>query len=210
MKPLELRSKNRGHRLKKQLPLADRFAAKWEADEKTGCWLWCGTLQKNGYGRFKMPGRMAFAHRASWELKHGAIPSGMFVMHRCDTPACVNPEHLRLGTHAENMADMREKGRQNKGTKQHAATLTEPMVYGVRAMLKHGASQEECSIIFGVSRSAIQAVGTRATWTHLPDAESGLLAALRGLKSTGNFADLEPEEQDELIDDALEKFGGAS
>ncbi len=199
MKPIEMRSKNRGLRLKKQLPVAERFAAKWERDEATGCWVWKATLHSNGYGRFKLPGRMAFAHRASWELHRGPIAKGLFVLHRCDNPPCVNPDHLWLGTHNENMADMRAKQRQNKGTRQHAAKLTEPMVYGIRAMLKHGASHEECSIIFGVGRSTIQEVGTRATWDHLPDAQSGLAAALREIER-------ESGDWDVFAREALEKY----
>lgn len=220
MKPMALRSKYRGDRSADRLPPKERFAAKWKLDETTGCWIWQAGFQPNGYGRFKLPGKNATAHRASWELHKGAIPSGLFVLHRCDRPACVNPDHLWLGTHAENMADMRAKRRQNKGTKQHAATLNEPMVYGIRAMLKHGASQDECATIFGVSRSTIQEIGTRARWAHLPDTEEGLKAALREYlrQYEGVYDSIGPHGQqiqsfdarcaEEGAREALAKFGG--
>jgi hypothetical protein len=74
---------------------------------ETGCWLWTGTWDENGYGKM-IGGR---AHRISYAMHVGPIPAGLCVLHRCDTPACVNPAHLWLGTHLENMADMGRKGR---------------------------------------------------------------------------------------------------
>lgn len=82
------------------------------------CWLWIGGTVKGGYGRFRLDGRMALAHRAAWELFKGSIPEGMFVLHNCpagDNAACVNPSHLWLGTQQDNIADMVKKGRQSRG-----------------------------------------------------------------------------------------------
>ena len=93
-------------------PLVERF---WEKVVKTPtCWLWTAAAQ-GGYGVIGDPhrkGRVLRAHRVSWELHDGPIPSGMDVLHRCDTPACVRPDHLFLGTAADNIADMFAKGRQ--------------------------------------------------------------------------------------------------
>lgn len=78
----------------------------------TGCIEWAGPCFSTGYGRY---GHRGYAHRAVWEAIRGPIPSGLEVMHLCDNPPCVNVNHLRLGTHAENMADMKVKGRGRGG-----------------------------------------------------------------------------------------------
>jgi endogenous inhibitor of DNA gyrase (YacG/DUF329 family) len=79
------------------------------------CWLWQGPLLRDGYGQVSTNGRPKPAHRISWEAADGPIPTGLYVLHRCDTPACVRPEHLFLGTAADNYADSRAKGRNTRG-----------------------------------------------------------------------------------------------
>lgn len=86
-------------------------------EPNTGCWLWDG-YGNSGYGVAVSYGRREQAHRMMWILTHGTIPKGKVVMHLCDMRECVNPKHLRLGTHADNMADMRAKGRQVGGPNQ--------------------------------------------------------------------------------------------
>lgn len=75
------------------------------------CWEWTGSRNKKGYGVFRAIGRVELAHRASWALANGLIPSGLCVLHKCDRPSCVNPAHLFIGTQADNVADMEAKGR---------------------------------------------------------------------------------------------------
>src|SRR6266853_3758788 len=95
--------------------ITERF---WEKVDTTGdCWLWTASKTEFGYGQFGTArGKPSTtAHRVSWELHFGPIPDGMFVCHHCDTPPCVKPDHLFLGTHEQNQLDMLLKGRQARG-----------------------------------------------------------------------------------------------
>lgn len=92
-----------------RLTVEERF---WSKVYKTKtCWLWTATKDSSGYGRFRVSTKLVGSHRLSYEWAYGSIKPGFVVMHSCDTPACVNPKHLSLGTHADNMADMSNKGR---------------------------------------------------------------------------------------------------
>jgi hypothetical protein len=82
-----------------------------ESTEPGECWEFLGTRDKDGYGRLAVDGRKTRAHRVAWVVYRGEIPEGLHVLHTCDVPACVNPEHLFLGTHADNMHDRDAKGR---------------------------------------------------------------------------------------------------
>lgn len=86
------------------------FLVKRVLKTETGCWEWQGIMHHSGYGCFKDKGKFTYTHRASYAAFHGDA-SGMFVCHRCDNPRCLNPDHLFLGTHQENMDDMKAKGR---------------------------------------------------------------------------------------------------
>lgn len=98
----------------KKKTLKEKFDEKYIPDPNTGCWLWSASLYKDGYGQIvdkesrRSPKR---AHRVSYELYNGPISDDVLVLHRCDTPACVNPDHLFLGTHNDNMKDKVKKGR---------------------------------------------------------------------------------------------------
>lgn len=92
-------------------PVDERF---WRKVDKSGeCWTWTGSRNHKGYGRLSTPDGVRLTHALSWELHFGAIPAGKWVLHRCDNPPCVNPDHLWVGTAKENTADMIAKGRHN-------------------------------------------------------------------------------------------------
>lgn len=93
----------------------DRFSQGYMPEPNTGCWLWAKACKDNGYGMTYLNRSAITAHRCSWILNRGPIPIGMCVCHKCDTPACVNPDHLFLGTNRDNINDCQRKGRSLKG-----------------------------------------------------------------------------------------------
>lgn len=122
-------------------PIEERF---WEKVNRRGpdeCWLWRAALNYQGYGNIGFGNRTWLSHRLSWVLHHGIIPDGIKVLHRCDTPACVNPGHLFLGTQADNMRDMIAKGRgqyvvprDNRGARNPMAKLSDDDVREIREL----------------------------------------------------------------------------
>ena len=111
------------------------------------CWDWTASRSRTGYGRFGLGNLVMLANRASWFFANGPIPPGMHVLHRCDNPGYVRPGHLFLGTQAENMADMKAKGRAKNngcsGISNPNAKLTEADVLKIRALVASGSKQSE-------------------------------------------------------------------
>ena len=148
-------------------PLAERF---WERVEKSdGCWLWTGSKNRKGYGVIGEggEGRDLIAPRVIWEWTNGPIPPGMMVCHHCDVPACVNPDHLFLGTPADNMLDKVAKGRQRKGETVPGAKLTEAGVREIRRRRTAGEPQKAIAADYGVSQSVVSNIMSRRTWKHI-------------------------------------------
>jgi hypothetical protein len=144
------------------------------------CWLWTGGHGGNGYGviivgyKADRTRRQIGAHVFAHELFVGAVPPGMFVLHMCDNGpiGCVNPTHLSIGTHLENMADMRAKGRQNIGVRNPKAKLTEAAVVEIRRLVRGGEFQTTVAAMFGVASNTVSEIVNGKLWSHVPDTEA--------------------------------------
>lgn len=148
-------------------PLEVRLARRIEVDPQTGCHEWQGAIVGT-YGSIHVEGGKAKTHRVAWELAHGPIPQGMWVLHRCDNRICCNPDHLFLGDRAANMADMVAKGRQARGERNGMAMLTNEQVVEIKALLASGAlSRWTIAHRFGVSMGAISDIATGRRWRHV-------------------------------------------
>ena len=148
----------------------------WERVQKSdGCWLWTGEKNNQGYGRLAFGGRgnrkRIMAHRLSLELHGVPLSAGAVVMHRCDTPLCVNPAHLAVGTQTENLADMRAKMRHNLGERNGRATTTAEQAQGIAGDLAAGIGPTEAARRNGVSRSVVQHIKSGSRWAHLAQVE---------------------------------------
>ena len=127
-----------------------RFYASFR-DDDSGCWMWLGAKRgSNGYGRIKADGKTVPAHRYSWALHYGDVPHGLMVCHTCDTPLCVNPQHLFVGTGTTTWLTARQKGRTNGGTKtplrgedSPTAKLSTESVVGIRTRQQAAASDRK-------------------------------------------------------------------
>ena len=154
--------------------VADYF---WPKVEKSNdnCWTWKGCLSTTGYGRLYIRGtksRYENASRVMWILTHGSIPDGLCVLHKCDNPKCVNPEHLFLGTKKDNTQDMMRKGRnrcgRQLGTDHWAAKLTVEDVLCIRRLYKSGTiSQRALARKYAVSQHTIMMITTGQGWRHI-------------------------------------------
>lgn len=148
--------------------LAERLDFYSIPEPNTGCWLWWGRGNPRGYGHVSIHGGRRYAHIASYELAHGPVPHGMHVCHRCDTPACINPDHLFAGTPQDNMRDMVAKGRFRPsgvmGEKHGNAKLTEAIVRAIRADLR---SSRTVATDLGIAASTVKRVRNRKAWAHV-------------------------------------------
>jgi hypothetical protein len=155
----------------------DRLMARIEPDLNGGCWLWSGCIDHFGYGMIRIDGKTVKAHRLSWELRHGPIPitsgyHGTCVLHKCDVPACCNPDHLFLGSMGDNTRDRNAKGRADnrRGALNPNAKLTDDRVAEIRS-LRGIVTQRDLACRFGVSVSNISMIQTGCAWRILNPAE---------------------------------------
>lgn len=136
------------------------FEKKYEIVTESGCWLWNASWTKAGYGQVNINCVPMYAHRISYEIHKGYIPTGMRVCHKCDTPCCINPHHLFLGTALDNMRDMDSKGRRKGGKR----ILTEN---DVSCIFNSNAMQKDLAKIYGVNRVTISDIKTGRAWSSI-------------------------------------------
>lgn len=121
-----------------------------------GCWEWRGSRDQRGYGRYSHPlGKRVKAHRAMWERERGPIPNGISVCHACDNPPCINPDHLFLGTQAQNMADAVRKDRWPRGLDHHNGKLTDEQARSILVRRTAGERGADLAKEFGVSQQTV-------------------------------------------------------
>lgn len=144
----------------------DRIERRVDRLTRPGCWLWTGAIDGAGYGAIKDKGRQFAAHRAAFAAFVGSIPDGAFVCHRCDVKACVNPDHLFLGTALDNMRDKVAKGRHvaSSGERNGSAKLSVDKVARIR---EARGAQRDIAALFGVSQTLISQIKLRKIWRHL-------------------------------------------
>lgn len=138
---------------------------------KTPCKVWTGSTSGNGYGTKRVgprkEGKMAYVHRAAWAKKHGPIPPGVKILHKCDNPPCWRLGHLFAGSQLTNMRDCARKGRTMRGERHVEAKLTESDVLLARALRSSGFLQREIAAVFGISRPTASYMLRGKTWAHI-------------------------------------------
>ena len=159
----------KGHYVRTKFrPIAERLFAR--VHKTRGCWIWTGSCGQAGHGQIMADRnigpsrRLRQTHRVSWEIHYGPIPDGLCVLHKCDNPACVRPDHLFIGTKADNTADMLGKQREARGVDLPQAKLTEKQVLEIRAS---DAPQRELARRYSVSQPAISNIKRGVYWRHL-------------------------------------------
>ena len=144
-------------------------------DKTESCWNWIASIHKTGYGQFKFDGKMVPTHRMSWKLTYGDIPKGeeyhgVCVLHTCDNRRCVNPDHLFLGSHVDNMKDKNMKNRQARvhGEESGMAKLTVAQVISIRFIYsRNSISQKKLAKEFDISQTQINNIVNGKQWSHI-------------------------------------------
>lgn len=139
-------------------------------EPNSGCWIWMGALSIDGrYGSASYLDKTERAHRLMFKLTNGEIPAGIKVLHKCDVMLCINPDHLFLGTDADNMADKTAKNRQAKGIQCNHPhrVFNDSSVREVRKLRKQGRTLQEIAGLFATTKSSISNIVNEKTWRHV-------------------------------------------
>lgn len=152
---------------KRKVSLRQRIENSYIPVTECGCWIWLKGNYANGYGGIGINKKTILAHRASWMVFRGEIPQGMMVLHHCDNRLCINPDHLFLGTHIDNMNDRDKKGRNKPrpGILNPKAKLT---VKDIVAIRNSKLGPVEIARNYGMDRGTIWRIRTRKYWSHIP------------------------------------------
>lgn len=176
--------------------VAQRFERTVWRGAEDECWDWPGSIFKVGYGQLTKLGKHYYAHRVSYEVHKGPIPPGMHILHSCDNKKCVNPAHLHLGTHADNMREAAERGLMKgnpltKGTMHPLAKLTDGQVREIYASTGAGV---DLARRYGVATSLISRIRTGKCWPHITNGEPNHFRPRPGPRGTSARA-ATPEHQ---------------
>ena len=141
------------------------------------CWEWIGHRKDTGYGRYPVrrvgsKWTSIGAHRVAWFLSFGDIPDGVCVLHKCDNPPCVRPEHLFLGSMADNVSDCMQKRRHvsHRGEKHGMSKLTATQALEIVKLRRNGSLLEDIGRRFGITGAAVRSIVTGRTWAHVTKA----------------------------------------
>ena len=151
-------------------PVTKEFLEELAVKDGSGCWLWPRAVSKGGYGVLrigKAPGKLLYLHRLTWTVWNGTIPDSIMVLHRCDVRRCFNPDHLFLGTHADNMKDALNKGRICHGEDHADAILTEKQVLEIRHHYDDGKRICDIAKKLSMKYGTVSCVARRINWKHV-------------------------------------------
>jgi hypothetical protein len=159
--------------VRKRVDPVKRFWSKVDIGSADECWEWNGPISNCGYGNFSVGGKRSpdfrqwAAHRYAWFITHGELLPELNVCHKCDNRRCVNPNHLFLGTNADNVRDKVKKQRQARGSKQGHSKIAETDISVIVRLYNDGKSQREIGEMVGLSQATISRILRRDLWTHV-------------------------------------------
>ena len=147
--------------------LKSKFFDHIQPEPMSGCWLWDGTVDRDGYGVIQYKPKFILAHRWSYEFYVGKISPGLLVRHNCDNPGCCNPSHLLVGTHVDNNKDRDRRNRQAKGECHGSSKLTSGEVKDIRNRASAGEKHRHIASNYKITAGTVSNIKTGHTWGHI-------------------------------------------